>query len=96
MENRELIIAYYDLYASLLTEKQRLYFEDYYFMDYSLSEIADNYNVSRNAIYDLIKKSCTNLEEYEEKMHLYEKIGKIKNLAIDSKIKENILSILEE
>lgn len=55
MENRELIIAYYDLYASLLTEKQRLYFEDYYFMDYSLSEIADNYNVSRNAIYDLIK-----------------------------------------
>jgi len=40
----------YDYYQKLLTEKQCNIFEDYYFNDYSLSEIADNLNVSRNAI----------------------------------------------
>ena len=40
---RVYIIDLYDIYGSLLTEKQRAYFEDYYFLDLSLSEMAENY-----------------------------------------------------
>ena len=41
----------YDLYGSLLTDKQRKYFEDYYFNNLSFSEMAENYDVSRNAVF---------------------------------------------
>ena len=41
----------YDLYSGLLTDKQREYFEDYYFNNLSFSEMAENYDVSRNAIF---------------------------------------------
>ena len=41
----------YDYYGSLLTDRQRSYYEDYYFSNLSLSEIAENNNVSRNAVH---------------------------------------------
>ena len=44
----------YDLYSGLLTQKQRDYFEDYYFNNLSFSEMAENYHVSRNAIFKQI------------------------------------------
>ena len=50
------IISLYDIYNSLLTDKQKLYFEDYYFNNLSLSEMSENYEVSRNAIHKQIKK----------------------------------------
>ena len=96
MDDRELIIAYYDLYQNLLTDKQRLYFEDYYYNDFSLSEIAENYEVSRNAVFDLIKKACNNLYDYENKLHLYDKILKIKKVDLSSEELDVILSILED
>ena len=46
----------YDFYGNLLTEKQRQYFEDYYFNNLSLQEIAENYNISRNAVYNSLKE----------------------------------------
>ena len=48
MENnkREEIISLYDLYYNLLTDKQRDYFEEYYFSDLSISEIAINFDIS--------------------------------------------------
>ncbi len=64
--------ALYDCYQSLLTEKQKSYFEGYYFYNLSYGEIGENEGVSRNAVYKQVKDTCKKLEEYEEKLHLYE------------------------
>ena len=45
----------YDLYKNLLTDKQKSYFEEYYFKNLSFSEIAENYNISRNGVYNQVK-----------------------------------------
>ena len=66
-DSREYLIELYDLYQRLLTEKQQMYFESYYFLDLSLSEIAENYNISRNGVYDQIKRVEQSLYDYEEK-----------------------------
>ena len=63
----------YDFYQSLLTPKQRSYMALYYLDDISLGEIAEEYNVSRQAVYDNIKRTETMLEEYEEKLLLFKK-----------------------
>lgn len=60
----------YDLYQALLTAKQKLYFELYYQEDLSLSEIADQFNISRNGVFDHIKRTEKALENYEEKLKL--------------------------
>lgn len=52
--------------------------EDYFNLDLSFSEIADNRNTSRSAVDDAIKKAMTKLDEYEEKMHLLDKSENIK------------------
>ena len=95
-KDRELICGLYDLYSNLLTEKQKNYFEDYYVMDLSLAEIAENNNVSRNAVFDQIKRTVNTLLEIEEAVKLNEKIEKIQSMNLDSEIKENIISILKE
>ena len=95
LEIRENIIRLYDLYQNLLTEKQRLYFEDYYFTDLSISEIALNYNNSRNGVHDQIKRTVNELNELEEKLKLNEKINKISKLDIDDDNKKNIIDILK-
>ena len=58
-------------YENLLTRKQKEYIEEYYVDDFSLSEIAENYQVSRQAVYDNIQRTEKILEEYESKLHLY-------------------------
>ena len=62
-----------DCYEELLTDKQRNYLRLYYQDDLSLSEIALELDVSRNAVYDNLKKAVALLEKYEEKLHLLEK-----------------------
>lgn len=73
-------IAYYndlyDHYHPLLTKKQTAYFVMYFQKDYSLKEIADYYNISRNGVYDLINVAIRKLEEYEKKLKLLEKRNK--------------------
>lgn len=63
----------YDFYHQLLTKKQMEYMELYYREDYSLSEIAEHHNVSRQAVHDTIKRTEQLLEMYEKKLRLYEK-----------------------
>ncbi|SBB54841.1 putative DNA-binding protein [Staphylococcus aureus] len=63
----------FDFYQSLLTNKQRNYLELFYLEDYSLSEIADTFNVSRQAVYDNIRKTGDLVEDYEKKLELYQK-----------------------
>lgn len=62
-----------DFYHGLLTDKQRNYLERYYLEDESLSEIAETYQVSRQAVYDNIRRTDELLEEYEMKLGLYKK-----------------------
>lgn len=66
----------FDFYESLLTTKQNKYMEMYYIEDYSLGEIAQMFEVSRQAVYDNIKRTEQILEDYETKLHLYEKFEK--------------------
>lgn len=63
----------FDFYQSLLTNKQRNYLELFYLEDYSLSEIADTFNVSRQAVYDNIRRTGDLVEDYETKLELYQK-----------------------
>lgn len=63
----------FSYYQTLLTDKQVEYFTMYYYEDYSLSEIAELANVSRNAVYDQLKRVEAKLLELEEKLKLVEK-----------------------
>lgn len=65
----------FDFYQALLTDKQRSYMELYYLDDHSLGEIAESYEISRQAVYDNIKRTEAMLEEYEAKLQL---LGKFK------------------
>ena len=70
----------YDLYGSLLTVKQQKYFKDYYFHNLSYGEIADKYNISRNAIYHQLKLIEEKLNNYEKNLKLYSKKQKINDI----------------
>ncbi len=76
----------FDFYQSLLTPKQSSYMSLYYLDDYSLGEIAEEYNVSRQAVYDNIKRTEAMLEEYEEKLLLFHKFQERQNLLIQLKV----------
>lgn len=97
MEEREKIIELYEIYKGLLTEKQRLYFENYYYEDLSLNEIADNNKVSKTLASKIINNTIKKLEHYEEILNFNYKENKLKNLLNkidDSKIKTVIEEIL--
>lgn len=89
LEN-EYIISLYDIYKELLTQKQREYFEMYYFQDYSLGEIASYLNISRNAVFDQIKKASKLLEEFENKLMLKQKEERLMNKISEYEKKYNI------
>jgi predicted DNA-binding protein YlxM (UPF0122 family) len=74
------IIELYDLYQALLTKKQKEYFESYYFDNYSITEISENKDVSRNAVHDQLKKTVSKLNDYEIKLKLKELSKKRKNI----------------
>jgi predicted DNA-binding protein YlxM (UPF0122 family) len=103
IENKIRYHKLYDLYGSLLTEKQRSAFEYYYLDDYSLSEIASLLNVSRNAVYEQINIATAYLEEYESKLNLLIKtektvsiLEKMKRLSKDSDALLNLIQELEK
>lgn len=87
MQKIEILPLLYDFYSGFLTEKQQEIFELYYFNDFSLGEIADYYEISRQAVYDIIKRAENLLLECEEKLALREifmyqknKLEKIRSL----------------
>ena len=89
----------YDCYSSLLTDKQKIYFEEYYFNNLSLSEIAENYDVSRNAVYKQIQITIDKLKELEEKLHLFSKKQKLEKMINEENIaslKEQLKQLIEE
>jgi len=66
----EQIILLKDFYGPLLTERQQEVLNLHYEQDWSLSEIASQFNITRQAVYDLLKRSERSLLEYEERLHL--------------------------
>ena len=86
------------IYGNLLTEYQLEIMELYYFEDLSLKEIAENKNVSRNAIFTLIKRVENILLNYEDKLKLNIKLKNIEKRLIneDKNLKEDIINILLE
>ena len=68
MEKNVKISILLDIYGKLLTQKQYKLLDDYYNNDLSLSEIAENENITRQAVRDNLKKGENNLFEYEEKL----------------------------
>ena len=92
-KNRVYLNDLYDLYSKLLTDKERLVFEDYYQNDLSLSEISENESVTRNAIHKTLKNVENKLIDYEEKLGLYDKKNQLLKAIENNDIKssENIL-----
>ncbi len=83
MDERTYLTILYDYYGELFNDKQREYFEDYYFNNLSLGEISENIGVSRNAIHKQIKGVELKLKEYELKLRLHEKNLKLNNIIND-------------
>lgn len=106
MEKNVQISILLETYGKLLTKKQYQMLDDYYNNDLSLSEIAENENITRQAVRDNLKKGENKLFEYEEKLGIMKRTllqeQKIANILSEiTKIKENssdkeIVKILED
>lgn len=89
MDDRIYLIDLYDLYKDLLTDNQCICFENYYFDDLSLSEIASELNITRAAVAKTlkgVKEKLFNLESIIKKGALREYINKME----DEKIKKDL------
>lgn len=73
MDDRDYVVILYDFYGELFNERQKEYFEEYYFNNLSLAEIGEKLGVSRNAIHKVIQGVEEKLRFYEEKLGLYKK-----------------------
>jgi predicted DNA-binding protein YlxM (UPF0122 family) len=59
-----------DLYGLLLTDHQRRILHFAWELDWSYGEIAQREGVSRTAVYDVVKRTTSNLDDYERKLGL--------------------------
>ncbi len=83
----------FDLYSSLLTEKQQIYFKEYYFNNLSYTEISEKYQISRNACFKQLKIIEQKLLDFEEKLKLdykKQKINAILNNIDNKKVKKEL------
>lgn len=98
--NKSIEISFlYEIYKSLLTEKKREIFEDYYYLDLSLREIGENRNISYQAVRDSIKKTENILLNYEQKLKINElkkRINEVKNMLEKNEKKDRIIQILKD
>lgn len=87
----------YDFYGELLSNHKKQIFEDYVLNDLSLSEIAANAGISRQGVYDIVKRCSQELKSYEDKLSLAqkfktieEKLNSIKEIVSDSVVSGKI------
>jgi predicted DNA-binding protein YlxM (UPF0122 family) len=92
----------YDFYGDLFTEHKKHVFEDYVLNDLSLSEIADELNISRQGVHDIVKRCTQELKDYEDRLSLVKKFSSIKHkltimkeLCIDIEETRNVDKILD-
>ena len=88
MEKNVEISILCQLYGKLLSEKQLEFIDDYYNNDLSLSEIAENHGITRQAVRDMLKKGEKKLFEYEEKLLFMKRM-----LNQEKKIEEILLEL---
>jgi len=69
----------FDFYGQLLTNRQKVFMELYYAQDFSLGEIAREYQVTRQAVYDTLKRAEQTLFHYEDKLGLVAKFNSDKD-----------------
>ena len=110
MEKKVEVSILCQIYGKLLTEKQYEAINDYYNNDLSLSEIAENNNITRQAVRDIIQKGVNKLFEFEEKLlfmkrmldqekqiqSIVEELNKIKENSSDKKIEKIINNVTKE
>lgn len=109
MDNLTRLNLLYDFYGDFLTKKQKEVFELHYLNDLSLGEIAENFNITRQGVYDILKRAQDVLENYETKLgiaqrffRLEEKVNAItqglKDLepTISSQYKETYQKLLDD
>ena len=94
MKEREYLVSLYELYSKLLTQKERSFFEYYYFEDYSLQETADNNSVSKAYVGKSIKSINNKLINFENSLNLYSRNNKIRDIIKD--LDEDTISKIEE
>lgn len=94
----------YDFYGPLLKERHREIFEAYVLNDLSLGEIASEYGIMRQGVYDIVKRCSGRLKEYEDKLQLFERfqsakerLGRVEQLVgtIETGTEEEKKEILE-
>lgn len=90
MEERVYYISLYDYYGKLLTDKQMKYFEDYFFDNLTMEEIAENDLVSKNAVSKQIINIKEKLDYYENILKLSYNRKKIENILKDTDYLKNI------
>ena len=73
----------YDFYGELLTDHQKEVYEDAVLNDLSYTEIAGEYGISRQGVYDLVKRCDNILEDYEKKLLLIERFQAVKEKQKD-------------
>lgn len=71
----------FDFYEPLLTEKQRTFLKYYFHDDFSLGEISGEFGISRQAVYEHIKRAEAVLEGYESKLNLLSKHEELQRLT---------------
>ena len=88
----------YDFYGELLTDHQRKVYEDAVYNDLSLVEIAEEYDISKQGVHDLLKRCTNSLEGYEKRLHMIERTDRIrkqlyelKAVAADDAVKDSEL-----
>ncbi|SES66858.1 hypothetical protein SAMN05660297_00168 [Natronincola peptidivorans] len=93
IEKKIEISMLYDFYNQLLTAKQRDMIDLYYNQDLSLGEIAQELQISRQAVYDTIKRTEKILYDYEKKLKLFGLFNS--KIASIEKLKEKVLQLEE-
>ncbi len=83
----------YDFYGALLKDKNRSVFEDYMFNDMSLSEISQNFGITRQGVRDIVERSKARLIGYEESLGLAKRFQKVCTSA--KAVKDNVGNIRE-
>ncbi len=93
----------FDIYGSLLTERQQEALHFYFSENYSLAEIAAEYKISRQAVYDLIQRALESMENLEKKLGLYKLFNEQQDLLteadallLQTELKERDLKRLKE
>lgn len=96
LEEKMYLISLFDIYSNLLSTSQKETFNDYYCLDLSLKEIAENNNISRSAVEDCLKKCKKKLMEFENSLKIYSTKKECLLLINDAKKIDSIDKIKEQ